>query len=337
MINILPNNQCKMINIVWIERGIILTIIYYIIKKFDDIRNKTVIIDNQRYIDFLKILFPTINFSKFKKHKSRNFYFNIRNIIKKQDIVIDYLDNYDNTIRTNKISLIPWFDMNDILIIYEYDKNNIMNCNKIKKYIKEFSYCKRGNYNNQIWDSYVENYIFKKIGLFYKDIDINLFINYFNNFVKSNYTNMVIEKPKIYYVEKPTIQSNNPYNSSNNPYNSSNNPNNPSNNPNNSSNNPNNPSLLYCEYDTELFNKISNIYLSIKMSKYDNIIDSKIKALEHMISFLNNINIIYKDENQKLLNDLDFQLKIFNNIKEGINNRHELNNLLRKLSYKNNS
>jgi hypothetical protein len=48
--------------------------------------------------------------------------------------------------------------MNDILITYEYDKNKNMNYNKIKKFIKEFSYCKRGNYNNQIWDLYVENY-----------------------------------------------------------------------------------------------------------------------------------------------------------------------------------
>lgn len=374
MINILPNNQCKMINIVWIERGIILTIIYYIIKKFNDIRNKTIIIDNQRYIDFFKVLFPTIKFSKFKKHKSQNFYFNIRNIIKKQDIVIDYLDNYDNTIRTNKISLIPWFDMNDILITYEYDKNKNMNCNKIKKYIKEFSYCKRGNYNNQIWDSYVENYIFKKIAIFYKDIDINLLINYFNNFVKSNYTNMVIEKPKIYYVEKPnesnsfnipnngsnyngsintgsintgSINTGPNYNGSN--YNGSNYTGSNHNGSNYTGSNytrsnytgSNKPSKLYCEYDADLVNKISNIYLGMKMINVNGVIDIKINALKLKIDIMEHFNGkgIYDEsiEINILVKDFNFQLDELLKIKEGINNKSKLDDLLKKLSYKNNS
>ena len=77
MINILPNNQCKMINIVWIERGILLTLIYYIIKKYDNLKNKIIIIDNLKYIKLLNIFFPKLKFSIFKTHKSSNFYFNI--------------------------------------------------------------------------------------------------------------------------------------------------------------------------------------------------------------------------------------------------------------------
>lgn len=211
MNTILPNNQCNMINIVWIDRGIILTIIYYILKKYDILLKKTIIINNLRYINFLKILFPKLKFDKFKKHKSTNFYFNIRNIIKYQDIIIDYLDNYDEIINTNKISLIPWFDMNDILISYEYKASNKLNINNLKIFIKNFSNCRRSNYNQQIWDIFIENYILQKYLSFDKNTNISSFLNFFNNFIKSNYTDTVIYYPKIYYINNPTpnIPSNN--------------------------------------------------------------------------------------------------------------------------------
>ena len=215
MINILPNNQCKMINIVWIERGILLTLIYYIIKKYDNLKNKIIIIDNLKYIKLLNIFFPKLKFSIFKTHKSSNFYFNIRSIIKKQDIIIDYISNYNDIINTAKISLVPWFDMNDPLICYEYNENKKLYINNTSNFIKNFSYYKRCSYNNTFWDLYIENYIFKKynLNIIVKDYapsfrNINphsasLFhINFFNNFIKSNYTNTVIEIPKVYYIQK---------------------------------------------------------------------------------------------------------------------------------------
>jgi hypothetical protein len=203
--NTLLNNQCKMINIVWIERGILLTLIYLIIKKYNFLKKKKIIINNNRYIILLKLFFPDLKFSVFKKHKSKNFYFNIRNIIKKQDIIIDYINNYNDIINTKKISLIPWFDLNDILILYNYDKNEQLYIKKYVKFIKNFSYYKRCNYHNMLWDIYVENYIFKKYNKFNKNI--NIYINYFNNFIKSNYTNTVIEIPKIYYINRFITQN----------------------------------------------------------------------------------------------------------------------------------
>jgi hypothetical protein len=349
MINILPNNQCKMINIVWIERGILLTIIYYIIKKFDEIKKKNIIIDNLRYIHFLKILFPTLTFSKFNKHKTANFYFNIRNIIKKQDIIIDYLDNYDDIIKTKKISLIPWFDMNDILITFEYNKNKNMHCYKIKKFIKEFSYCKRGNYNNQIWDSYIENCIFKKIAIFNRNININIFINYFNNFIKSNYTNTIIEKPRIYYIEKPVIyhpQSNNPVINTqvtNNQLSNNQLLNNPvinipvTNNP-----MPNKPNQkLYCEYDSKLYNQINKIFFGKKILELlpsREIINKKIYALQQHIIILEEYNKIHNMSRiNNILKESNDQLVELLNIQDGINEIPKLKELLNKLSSKNSS
>ena len=122
-------------------------------------------------------------------------------------------DDISLFINTKKISLIPWFDLNDILILYKYDKNEKLYINKHIKFIKKFSYHKRCNYNNMLWDIYVENYIFKKYKNFNKNI--NIYINYFNNFIKSNYTNTVIEIPKIYYIDRFITQSNNELTSNN--------------------------------------------------------------------------------------------------------------------------
>ena len=216
MTNILPNNQCKMVNIVWVERGILLTIIYIIIKKYDYLKKKKIIMNNKKYIMLLKLFFPKLKFGTYKKHKSKNFYFNIRNIIRKQDIIIDYINNYDNVINTNKISLIPWFDMNDVLISYEYDENKEIHINKYTSFIKNFSYYKRCNYNNILWDVYVENYVFKKYMELNNNINVQLFINYFNDFIKSNYTNTIIEVPKVYYVNNtPPVNNMEPANENN--------------------------------------------------------------------------------------------------------------------------
>lgn len=205
MKTILLNQDCKMINIIWIERGIILTIIYYILKKYNDLIKKNIIIDNTNYCIFFKKLFPKLNFNKFISHKKNNFYFNIRKIIKNQDIIIDYLINYENVIYTDKISLLPWYDMNDVIIIYEYNKHNKIEINKFRIFIKNFSSCRRGNYNNEIWDLYIENEILKKYILFNKKINIQYLFNLINTFIKSNYTNTIIEKPVIYYIEKPSL------------------------------------------------------------------------------------------------------------------------------------
>ena len=198
-------NNCKIVNIVWIERGVILTIIYYILKYYDKLLHKTIIIDNDVHCKFFKILFPKLTFNIYKEHHKLNFYFNFRKIIKNQDIIIDYLSNY-NTINTSKLSMVPWYDMNDPIIVYKYSSNKELHINKYKQFIKNFSNCKRGNYNGVIWDAIIENNIIKKYLIFSKN-NYNQFMIFFNNFIKSNYTNTVIEKliPRFYYINNNIV------------------------------------------------------------------------------------------------------------------------------------
>jgi hypothetical protein len=205
--------KCKPINIIWIERGILYTIIYYIIKNYDKIKNKIIIIDNKIYRKILKKLFNNLIFKKYNENKesSNNFYFNVRKINKQQDIIIDYLKNYEY-INANKINLVPWYDMNDVLIVYEYDKKYIKNVDEYNKFIKMFSECKRSNYNNMIWDVYMELKILKLYSDFNKEINIVYVLNYINKYFKNNYINTSIKQnnsdnQNTYYIPVPILNN----------------------------------------------------------------------------------------------------------------------------------
>ena len=120
-------DNCNLVNTIWIDKGIVIILIYYIMKYYNKLKKKIIIIKNYKYINICKILFTKLNFMTYKIHDSNNFYFNIRHIIYNQDIIIDYINNYDNFINTNKINLIPWYDMNDPLITYKYSYNKKKN------------------------------------------------------------------------------------------------------------------------------------------------------------------------------------------------------------------
>ena len=152
-------NNCKIVNIVWIDRGIILSIIYFILKYYDELVDKIIIITEDMYRIYIKSLFPKLKIEDYKKHKSNNFYFNIKKIIRNQDIIIDFVKNYKYSINTSKIYLVPWFNMYDPLIAYRLDKKEKIKIDKYILFINNFSKCSRGNYLNNIWDVFMENKI----------------------------------------------------------------------------------------------------------------------------------------------------------------------------------
>lgn len=181
-------DNCKLINIVWIDRGILLSIIAYIINSYQKLLNKNNIINIKHYRYLLRNFFPDLKFYKYKGDDNNNFYFNIRTIIKKQNVVIDYLHNYDNEIATSKLQLIPWYDTNDPLIIYELNDNTI-NARKYKSFIKKFSSCRRGNYFGHPWDICIETLIFNKYQKLMMVDNYKKIIDLFNKTLMSNYMN----------------------------------------------------------------------------------------------------------------------------------------------------
>ena len=194
-------NNCKIINIVWIERGILLMVIYSIIQNYDVIKNKKIIISNTRVRNFVKSIFYKLDFPNKITNSSKNFYFNIRKVIKNQDIIIDYINNYDEFIPTDKIWLVPYYDMNDPLIMYKHSNTKKIDAVYFKKEILQFSRCPRSNYllNNKyydiFWDILFEVTIIKKANTFNTNI-----YDLINNYLKNNYTNtLLVKHSRSYY------------------------------------------------------------------------------------------------------------------------------------------
>jgi len=184
--------NCNPINIVWIERGIILVLIDYFINNYKFLLKKNVIIDNKKYRQFFRLLFPKLVFNKYTSHSNNNFYVNIRRIIKQQDIVIDYLDNYDETIPSNNVNLVPWFDINDILIIYYHNNKNT----PVNKYRLLFNQliCQRGNINNSgfSWDVMREKQVLVNYTKINPQINWNKIFYIINTFFRKNLRKNII-------------------------------------------------------------------------------------------------------------------------------------------------
>ena len=203
-------NNCRLINIVWIERGIILILIEYFVRNYSKLKDKIIIVEITKYRDLFQLLFPKLRFSRFIKDSKNNFYVNIRRIIKYQDIIIDYLDNYDRVIYGKKIDIVPWYDINDILIIYYFNKEKLLSVEKYKNEYLEFSKCLRGNYNGHIWDLVREKQILtlytNKIN---KRFEWNKLFYIINTFFKKNlYDNSLERVFDIPRNHKPLVMSN---------------------------------------------------------------------------------------------------------------------------------
>lgn len=155
-------------NIIWIDRGIIISLIYIILKTYNKLKEKYVIIRNNRIRKFLQFLFPKLNLINNEKNRYSNesdsdedhkdyINFFIRSTPTKGSnnyIVIDYISNYNKIIPTKEIWLVPYYDKNDPLFFYIYDhqndniKSNDEYLNVIEQYkiINHFTENKRDNF-----------------------------------------------------------------------------------------------------------------------------------------------------------------------------------------------
>lgn len=214
------NNSCKLVNIVWVDRGIKLAIIYFIIKNYKHLHNKRIIIEDSDYRAFAKQMFPEFKFREYTKDSNKNFYFNIRKIIKEQDVIIDIIKNHDKYIYGDKLMLLPWYDMNDPIIMYQCSDMKHKK-SKYMDFVTQFSLNRRCNYmsydyiNYESWDIYVEKYIFQRYIEKKQNTNYSMVYNIFNQSIMSKYNNPPTynrEYPMLYYtqpVESYTNYTNN--------------------------------------------------------------------------------------------------------------------------------
>ena len=74
------NYNYKLVNIVWTDKGIKLMIIYNILKYYNKLKKKYIIIDNKDYRLFCRFMFPELIFKKFNINNidhTDNFYFKL--------------------------------------------------------------------------------------------------------------------------------------------------------------------------------------------------------------------------------------------------------------------
>jgi hypothetical protein len=201
-------NYCNPVNIVWIERGIIIIIIEYLTNNYKYLKNRRIIVENSIYRKFFRFLFPKLYFYRYSETDNNplNFYLNIRRILKKQDVIIDYLNNYDDYINTKMIDLVPWYDGDDILTIYIVDKKESLSVNQIKQNLLNFSHCNRGNYFGHVWDMVREkqilvNYV-TRINPHLNWNQMLMLINaHFKKYFRYNMVNRILQIP----IEVPKI------------------------------------------------------------------------------------------------------------------------------------
>ncbi len=159
-------------NIVWENKGIVLGIILFILNNYNRVKNRIIIIRNQRYKYILERLFPKIEFAySDAKHYKKTFEINVRNN-NKSDLAINNINSLN---QINGIPmLLPWYDKYNPIIMFLYDENNVKNKDKIVNKINKFTVKKRlkpyGPLNFievlckiKIWDTDFEHYVLERL------------------------------------------------------------------------------------------------------------------------------------------------------------------------------
>ena len=204
-------NKIKLYELFNIDRGVKLLIIYFILKKYNIIKKKNIIIENYNYRLFCKIMFPKLKFIKFDSKKinyTTNFYFNINKKLVNKDIFIDYLSNYTNKIiYCDKIYLCPWSNVDNPIIGYKYSKNKHLYYHDKYRDIVKFNKFFKYTYN--IWDKTIEYNILNKYKLHNKLVNIySVYRKFFNALIKSKHVEFICSTDTMHNSNNRTTNSN---------------------------------------------------------------------------------------------------------------------------------
>ena len=173
------------------NKGILLALLYFILKKYKHLINLKIKINLSKYQKILKLLFSDLKFSSSEKDT-----FNININTKEQgDLNITYI-NFLEEIKANKIYIVPWFDGDNPLIMFMKSKK-IQNINEIHKKIVDWHNCSRTQSHNKFnnYDEFIENNILNKYIKFNNKWSYNDLITYINTSLSNQIiVNKTIEK-----------------------------------------------------------------------------------------------------------------------------------------------
>lgn len=198
-------------NIIWEDKGIILGLIKYIMKYNELLLHTDIIIENKQIRHILISLFNHHSFKKkYINDKKNSFYISIKSnqYNKLPDdlpkLIINNLKNID-VLHTKKITLLPWYDEDNPIVMFEYNKNNIKTFdnafNKIYKFKKyrlkswsKYTTYIDNLYNMQTWDTYIEYQIIKNYCTLYNQNFVNIH-NFIYSVLKNPYFTNIKFKP----------------------------------------------------------------------------------------------------------------------------------------------
>jgi len=214
------NNLITTNNLIWEEKGIILGIIFYILKHVKKLLR--VYIEDKFFYRLIKDLFPILDVQNRYEDEPGKYGVNIcvkTTQYNHGDLILNNINNIDD-LRTKRknLFLLPWFNRNNPIIMFKYDeRKNKGDINQLKRRIKKFHKVRLENivvgnyvlpsYNCQylFWDMFLEYYILKKYSIFF-NIDVDIIANYLYHKVNSFNCKKIIEtsrfvpiyiKPKI--------------------------------------------------------------------------------------------------------------------------------------------
>jgi hypothetical protein len=173
------------------NKGILLALLYFILKKYKHLINLKIKINLSKYQKILKLLFSDLKFSSSKKD---TFKINI-NTKEQGDLNITYI-NFLEEIKANKIYIVPWFDGDNPLIMFMKSKK-IQNINEVNKKIVDWHNCSRTQLYNKFnnYDEFIENSILNKYIKFNNKWSYNDLITYINTSLSNQIiVNKTIEK-----------------------------------------------------------------------------------------------------------------------------------------------
>ncbi len=194
--NIVIHMQISTIPI-WEEKGIIIGLFAHIIKNHTTLQTKTIIINNDLYGSIIKLFFHKLKLKKQIKSKHKDPYFvNIKTINNNgKNLSINNLNNLQ-IINSKKITLLPWYDKDNPIVMFYHDDNINANLEKINNDIKYFEkHIRYDDYDTpgktktnciiDCWDTYYEVKILKKYVKLYQKYNVEYVNDLINNILLS--------------------------------------------------------------------------------------------------------------------------------------------------------
>jgi hypothetical protein len=160
-------------SIIWENKGIVLGIIIYILNNYNKLKDKKIIIRNERYKFILERLFLSMEF-RFHTDEEPNkniFEINIRNN-NKRGLIINNINNLEKI--QGIPALLPWYDKYNPIVMFFYNEKKSKHREKILYKINKFSVEERlepyGPINFievlckiRIWDTHFEHYVLEML------------------------------------------------------------------------------------------------------------------------------------------------------------------------------